>query len=290
MLALQLEAGHPAADDSMTDVGIPMTVDRGIRRGRQHLEGRRGNEGLSGSVLEHVEVVDDAPVGEIRDPLHQLVHREAGEVDEFQLVFVRGERPACHALPIPVEIGASRNDEDPAGARLESEAEGERAGQISRNRNADDVGGQGARLQLLLIDGDEYDGDSRKNLRPIREREIERRPEGRHDQINLLSGVLLVQVFDQESLVTRVFEAREIEVLVADLDLLGGGGGERRAEPLIDQHTRGTSYGVFRRQQDDGPGVAWVGRVRRRAEPQDGEERHRRERPPEAPACPVLTH
>src|SRR5262249_51810287 len=99
--------------------------------------------------------------------------------------------------PIDVERRAARDDEDPSGFWMEAEGHLERGRRVELDRNADHVGRQRVLLRLLLVDGHEHDGNTRKDLIAILQRELQRGRDDGHDEIYLFARVFFPQELGQ---------------------------------------------------------------------------------------------
>src|SRR5947207_9500993 len=102
-----------------------------------------------------------------------------------------------------------------------------------------------------MIDGAEYDRDTGKDFRTVRQREIQCRGEAGDDQVHLPLLVLASQVFNLDLPVVIAARVRDIEVLGVYFDTLGGTGCEGCAKALIGHCMSGTSVVVLREEQDD---------------------------------------
>src|SRR5262245_4172569 len=273
----QLEAHHAASDNSTSNVGAHVAVDRSVGLGRYQLERLGRNERLAGAVLEDVHILNDALAWKMGYPLPELVHRQSGQVHELQSAFVTAESLARRALPAGIEARAAYDDKHAPGHRLEAQGELERAHQVHLDRNTDHIGRKLARLNFLLVEHDEHQRHPGENRRAILEREVERGCQGSDEKIDLLALVLLPQEVGQESATPSVLEARDIERLETDLKLLVGAARKGRAKPLIESRAARASHRIVRSQHDDGPEVARSVRPRAVAEQQQGGQRNYRQ-------------
>src|SRR5262249_5346384 len=92
----------------------------------------------------------------------------------------------------------ARDDIDSSGLRMEPESDLERGRQVELDRNADDVGGRLVPLHFLFVDGHEHDGKTREDLIAKLQRELARRPESPHHEIDLLARVFLPKEVGQK--------------------------------------------------------------------------------------------
>ena len=72
---------------------------------------------------------------------------------------------------------------------MEAEGDLERDLRVELDRNADDVGRQLVLLHFLLVDVHEHDGNTRKDLIAILQRELQRGAEDGHDEIDRFARV-----------------------------------------------------------------------------------------------------
>src|SRR5215831_5642062 len=186
-----LEAHDVTTHDSAPDVRAHVTVDRSVGLSGKQLERLGRNERLSGGVLEDVQILDDALIGQVGDSLQEIIHRQPAQVDELDSLLVCLEPLPRDTLPVLVEARVARDDEHAPGPRLQAERQLERSDQVHLDRATDHVGRKRALANFLRVQRGVYDGDTGKDRLAILERKVERWREAGHDQVDLLARVFL---------------------------------------------------------------------------------------------------
>ena len=190
--------------------------------------------------------------------MQEVVHGQAGQVDELHLPLVAAECLPRLRDPVRIRLRLARNDDDAPGARMEPQGHLQRRLQVHPHRDADETGAEPPSLHLPLLDGAEDDGDVREHFVAILQHEIQRGSERGDDDVDLPAGILLAEKLRQPPLVAVVGEARRVEVFVIDLDRRSGRGLERRTEALIEEDDPRLS--VTRRvEHHDPPGARRIG-------------------------------
>ncbi len=137
-----------------------------------------------------------------------------------------GQRPhACFPFPVP-RAGAGHDDKSTC-LRLPAQRLLDGADEIVRERRADHVRRQGRpRLQVLVQHRHVHDRDSREQLRPVPQNEIQGLVGRDHQDFGRLQRVLIAKVCDEGSFVGCATEPRLIQVFDRNGDREVGSRGE----------------------------------------------------------------
>ncbi len=171
--------------------------------------------------------------GEPRQPGQDLGERQASPELDCHTLLERLELFAKHGFPGTVKIGSARDDHDAPGLRVQPQRELERLSRFVSVRSADHIRRQPARRQLPRTDARMNDGNPRKELVPVRQQELERRPPDGNERIDPRTRVLLAQKPHELFAVVPLRQPVEVEEFVEDVDLEAELGSKRRFERLI---------------------------------------------------------
>jgi hypothetical protein len=203
------------------------------------------------AVFEDVEVIDDAVRRQFGYAFLQLGQRQAGQVDEIELILVGAEDSPGFGLPLPIEFRVSGDDANALCRRQQPCRDVERGSEVHLDRNADDVRRQIADFRLLLIDGAEDDRHARKHAIAMLQGEIQPRRESGNDEVDLSAEVFLSQMLGDSFLPGGVGKPRQFEVFAVDFDDPARLVLEDRADAAIDVDVAGPPIVGVRIENDD---------------------------------------
>ena len=167
------------ADETVPDHRRVHAEDRAFREGRKLPERLAWDEASSGSVEANAPIEDDGVFREGGDPLLELGHRKAHELDELEPIPARQEVLPKFLRFARSQVGGAVDERDPTRFREQGPGEIERLRDLETGQHGDDS----FRHRVVSNDAlvlDEHDRNPRPEL--ARDRKHELQAAFRHDQ------------------------------------------------------------------------------------------------------------
>ena len=191
---MSVQAVQLPSDDTASQELIEESIDRYVRRCRDALGDLVRDEGFTGAVSEHRGIQHDRMRRQVRELGEQLAERERGQIGKRDSILVTAELPPGLFDEPGVKFRSACHEDNACRVGVDSKSGLQRGRELSLQEHARHMAWQCTTLDLSSVDPAEDDSCARKHQVSLAQEEIERGAHRRHDNINLLRGVLRTKV------------------------------------------------------------------------------------------------